>query len=377
MSNSRRGLLAAGLAAAVVGSMGVVWTLNANAEETPEAPAPAVAAPADAAPAVAAPVDSTSAGAAVPDTMATDDEGDPVPTPPKLLPWGERPSKLKRARAGVSSAAVAAAGADAAPADASGSLEPTPEYAPKGRNSRTGILRKATTTVVPPAPPLAGAVAAGGNVYFHYAVGTQTGDTDGSWANLSIAKPELDHDDFHTLTEIAMQSADGRQIVEVGWTVDRTVNGDDDPHLFVYYWKDRQPSCYNACGFEMYSKTVKPGDTLPTGSQKRFGIQHSGGVWWIAYDSEWIGYFPDKLWNGTYTRAGLTQWFGEVAASSAAPCTDMGNGYPATNDAAGRIGSISMTNGPEPRAAVRATSEYYSVLSLSDRTFRFGGRGAC
>src|SRR5690348_2926134 len=57
VSNSRRGLLAAGLAAAVVGSMGVVWTLNASAEETPEAPVPAVAAPADgAAPAdVAAP----------------------------------------------------------------------------------------------------------------------------------------------------------------------------------------------------------------------------------------------------------------------------------------------------------------------------------
>ncbi|MEV4637782.1 neprosin family prolyl endopeptidase [Actinoplanes sp. NPDC049548] len=397
--------------------MGVVWTLNANAEETPEAPAPAVALPGEAAAAGTAVDEAAIGGAAVddaaadkaaageaaaneagtdsatakaaaadgaavpggataPDTMETSN-GAPLPTPPKLLPWGERPSKLKRARAGASSAAVAAAGADAAPADTSGSLEPVPEYAPKGRNSRTGILRKARTTIVPPAPPVAGAAAAASDVYFHYAVGTQTGETDGTWANLSIAKPELNRDDFHTLTEIAVQSADGRQIVEVGWTVDRTVNGDADPHLFVYYWKDRQPSCYNACGFEVYSKTIKPGDTLPTGTQKRFGIQHSGNVWWIAYDSEWIGYFPDRLWNGTYTRGGLTQWFGEVAAASSTPCTDMGNGLPASDGLAARVGSISMTNGPEPRATVRATSDLYSAVSLSDRTFRFGGAGAC
>ncbi|PRY29533.1 uncharacterized protein DUF239 [Pseudosporangium ferrugineum] len=365
VSNSRRGLLAAGLATAVVGAMGIVWTLNAEADETPVPPAPAAARPAD------------PAAATAPETLKTDAAGDPAPTPPKLLPWGERPTKLKRARAGASSAAIAAAGADVAAADTSGSLEPVPEYAPKGRNSRAGILRKARTSIVPPAPPTRGKAAVPGEVFFHYAVGTQTGETDGTWANLTIAKPHLAQGDFHTLTEIAVQSADGRQIVEVGWTVDRTVNGDDDPHLFVFYWKDRQPSCYNACGFQVYSATVKPGDTLPTGGQKRFGIQHSGNVWWIAYDSEWIGYFPDTLWNGTYTRGGLTQWFGEVAASSAAPCTDMGNGIAATEGNAGRIGSISMTNGPEPVASVRSTSDHYSAVALSDRTFRYGGAGAC
>jgi len=425
VSKPRRGFLAAGLAATVVGSMGVVWTLNASAEEAPAADAPAAAtAPAD--PAAAADDDPAEAGdgagvdgakagiaegkagvdgadagiaegdeevdgaragvaeggadegrAAPAGPAAASADGD-SPVPPKLLPWGERPSKLKRARAGASSKAVAAAGADAAPADTSGSLEPVAEYAPKGRNSRSGLLRRARTTVVPPAPPTtAKSSAAAGDVYFHYAVGTQIGETDGTWANLSIAKPYLAHGDYHTLTEIAVQSADGRQIVEVGWTVDRAVNGDDDPHLFVYYWKDREPSCYNACGFEVYSRTIKPGDTLPTGGQKRFGIQHFDGVWWIAYDSEWIGYFPDRLWNHQYTRGGLTQWFGEVAAASPHPCTDMGNSLPATDSYAARVGSISMTNGPLPLAVVRTTSPHYSVQGLSDRTFRFGGSGAC
>jgi hypothetical protein len=361
VSNSRRGLLAAGLAAAVVGSMGVVWTLNANADELPGAETPAAAPAAEAAPAAVA------AGL--------------VPVPPPVLPWGDRPHTLTRAQAGASSAAVAAAGADAAPADTSGSLIPEPEFAPKGRNSKDSVLRTMRTSIVPPAPPVAGAAqakaAAAGDVYFHYAVGSQAAETDGTWANLTIAKPELADGDFHTLAELAVQSADGQQIVEVGWHVDRAVNGDSDPHLFVFHWKNREPGCYNGCGFTMYSKTVKPGDTLPVGTQKRFGIQHSGGVWWIAYDSEWIGYFPDTLWEGKYTRGGLVQWFGEVAAASEKPCTDMGNGAPADKDTAARIGTISFTNGPDVKISTRATSDLYSVVALSDRTFRYGGAGAC
>ncbi|MFI5934982.1 neprosin family prolyl endopeptidase [Actinoplanes sp. NPDC051494] len=347
MSKSRRGLLAAGLAAAVVGATGVVWTLNASAAETPAVETPAAEAAA---------------------TDAVEPDAAALAVPPKLLPWGERPTTLKRARAGADSEAVAAAGADAAPADTSGSLLPVPEYGPKGTTADT----------VPPTPPTAGRAAS--DVVFHYAVGSQTGATDGSWANLSIATPELDTDDYHTLTEIAVRSADEQQTVEVGWNVDRTVNGDADPHLFVFYWKDGVPTCYNACGFQQYSSTVKPGDTLPTGEAKRFGVQHSAGNWWIAYDSEWVGYFPDRLWDGRYTRAGFTQWFGEVAASSAAPCTDMGNGQPASSGTAARVGSISMTEGPEPIAAVETiprNSPYYSVDRRSDRTFRFGGAGAC
>ena len=38
----------------------------------------------------------------------------------------------------------------------------------------------------------------------------------------------------------------------------RRVTGDEDPHLFVYHWVNRQTSCYNACGFVQYSKTIKP-----------------------------------------------------------------------------------------------------------------------
>ncbi|GAA2565661.1 hypothetical protein GCM10010435_43150 [Winogradskya consettensis] len=354
MSKSRRGLLAAGLATAVVGATGVVWTLNASAAETP---APSTVA------------ESASADAVAPVNEAT-------AVPPKLLPWGDRPTELTQAEAGADSEEVADAGADAAPADTSGSLLPEAEYAPKGRISEDSTLRKGYTSVVPPAPPAAGkatAKAKAGAVYYLYAQGQQEGDTDGTWANLSIAKPELKQGDYHTLTEIAVQTTNGDHVVELGWNVDRTVNGDSDPHLFVFYWKDGVATCYNACGWTQYSSSMKPGDTLPAGVAKRMGIQHSDGNWWVAYDSEWIGYFPDSLWEGRFTRGEYTQWFGEVAANNQNPCTQMGNGLGPTSGTAARVGSISMTNGPEPKPALTNTTYRYNFKWLSDRTFRFGG----
>lgn len=367
MSQSRRGLLAAGLAAAVVGSMGVVWTLSANADETPDASRPAVV------------TETSEAAEPAEATEAITPADDAAAVPPKLLPWGAKPTRLKRAKAGANSAAVAAADADAAPADTSGRTTPVPEYAPKGRTSRTGSLKKGTTTVVPPAPPNVAKAAAANSVYYNYAKGNQTGETDGSWANLIVSKPTVVAGDYHSLAEISVQSGgENPNVVEVGWTVDRSVNGDNDPHLFVFYWKNGVPTCYNACGFKQYSPTVKPGDTLPVGDPKRFGIQHSGGNWWIAYNSEWIGYFPDALWDGAYTRAGFVQWFGEVASSTAVPCTAMGNGLLPSDPDAARIGSISMTNGPDAKVTLQPTTPHptwYDVKWVTDKTFRFGGPG--
>lgn len=352
VSISRRGYLTAGLAVAVVGSMGVISTLNAGAEETATPPAAVIAAAPDAA------------------------------TPPPELPWGERPTALKRGRAGASSASLAAAGADAAPSD-TGKHVLKPEYSPKGYTSTRRTLRKSRTTVAPLPPSLQAepVPAKAREVKYHYASAYQFAESDGTYANLVIGKPELAKKDYHTLTEIAVQSADGSQIVEVGWTVDRSVNKDEDPHLFVYHWVDGQETCYNKCGFVPYSQTVLPGDTLPVGVNKRFGIQFYNGSWWIAYDSEWLGYFPGDLWDGKFTRSGLIQWFGEVAASSSDPCTDMGTGASADNTAAARAGTISLINGPEPAIQVRSSSPdreipVYPSNKLSERTFRFGGTGS-
>lgn len=77
---------------------------------------------------------------------------------------------------------------------------------------------------------------------FLYGDAAQFAATDGLFATATIAQPALATGDSHSLAELAAQSADGRQIVEVGWTVDRGVNGDSLPHLFVFHWVDGVPS---------------------------------------------------------------------------------------------------------------------------------------
>ncbi|BBH65803.1 hypothetical protein ACTI_24880 [Actinoplanes sp. OR16] len=351
MLKSRRGLLAAGLTAAVIGTIGVVSTLNAGAEQIPgEAPASATAV-----------------------------AEEPLLTPPAKLPWGARPHSIRTGRDGASSKSLKAAGLIAAAPDEQ-SEEQAEDEAPKGRTSRTTFVKSERTEILPPDPPptaTTSPAAAKPTVNYLYSVGTQAAVSDGAYANLTISKPKLDKEDYHSLAELAVQSADGRQIVEVGWTVDRLVNGDDDPHLFVYHWVDRKTTCYNTCGWVQYSKNITPGDVLAQDKTARFGIQFFNDAWWVAFDSEWVGYFPGKIWGDKFTKTGLVQVFGEVAAASPTPCTEMGNGVGAGDTAAARVGSVSYLNGPAVDMSVRATSEVYAVNRLSARTFRYGGPGAC
>ncbi|WP_433300085.1 neprosin family prolyl endopeptidase [Actinoplanes sp. CA-030573] len=439
MLKSRRGLLAAGLAVAVVGALGVASTLNAGAGQITGGSGQPVA--------EAAPVD--------PNALAG------TATPPSVLPWGQRPERVRKGRAGATSRTLRAEGDDAAANDTSGSTQPRGRYAPKGRWSKTGYLKTEVTDVAPPEPPAgasptaeadptedpttaattdpttdptdeattaatdeptaetttdaaqpeatestadaapgqepepaasssghvapepSGASTTSDKAYFLYNTGMQYAETDGFYTNVSIAKPALTRGDYHTLGELALQSADGKQIVEVGWNVDRLVNGDDDPHLFVYHWVNRTPSCYNGCGFVQYSKNIKPGDTLATDTIKKFGIQYFNGAWWIAFDSEWIGYFPEQLWNDEgikFSRSGLIQVFGEVAASSLTPCSQMGNGLsinpekPTDPSGAAYMASVAFLNGPAVNLTYQTTdAARYPIVGRSSRTFQYGG----
>jgi hypothetical protein len=415
---SRRGLLAAGLAVAVVGAIGAASILNAGAEQVPGGATKPVAETAS-------------------------------PTPPALLPWGARPQKIKRGRAGASSGTLRAGGFTAAPDDTSGSTQPRGRYAPKGNDNpdikppqppgpgqpsddpaipgapapsesdgaqpndppvlpnATGTTESVTDPSGPPATlpattdPTASASSSDGNVApepvpslssgsgdptFSYAGALQDAVTTGFYANLTIAKPTLSTRDYHTLAEIALQSTDLRQTVEIGWNVDRSVNGDSDPHLFVYHWVNGQSTCYNGCGFVQYSSTVKPGDTLAYGVGKKFSIQYSGAAWWVAFDTEWIGYFPESLWINaglsSFATSGVVKLFGEVASpASTAPCgTQMGNGVDSASTTAtpATFGSTTFLNGPAVGLATTAetlntTTYTVTLLGTPPRTFKYGG----
>jgi len=331
--------------------------INAAADETPNAPA-----------AASSPAVDPADPADLPDTV----------TPPSTtLPWGVTPHRMKVGSIGSSSATLAAEGASAAQDEPD--TEPTPEFGPKGQSYRSGaLLTQQTNVEPPPAPPGLAAEPVDGvdNVEYAYGVGKQTADTAGVAANMTIGKPKLAKEDWHSLAEIAAQSADGQQVIEVGWNVDRSINGDNQTHLFVFSWVDGGPQCYNGCGFiPAKGASIKPGDTLPEGVTKNFGVQHIGNAWWVAYDTEWVGAFLDKSWNGNFVRTGQVQMFGEVAASNIKPCTQMGDGDSTDLSTAARFSSVVYVDGPAVSLSVRTIGDAFQVNRLSDRTFRYGGPG--
>jgi hypothetical protein len=305
---------------------------------------------------------------------------------------------MRKILAALAAAVIVATGATAAAAAAGTAKPPRPTAAdrptagvdaPKGHPGQRPDARSRALLAGP---------------YYFYGAAAQTlaaGQSATSLAaNLHIENTQLDTvNDAHTLGEIAVRSHDGMQTVEVGTTVDPAVCGaGNSPCLFVFWWKNGVPQCYNGCGWVDYAPTVRnAGASLAVhvGLQKRFQITYSGGAWWVAYDGQWIGYYPATEWSNavpsgpgvTFTSGGLFQGFYEVAtkaAGDATPCTDMANGLLASNGSAGRVGSISMT-GTAPGAIVNNFPAYtqnvpvspvvYSAATVSATTVRAGGPG--
>lgn len=208
-------------------------------------------------------------------------------------------------------------------------------------------------------------------------------------AYFTIERPYLDPSDYHSLAELVVRSTDLKQVVEVGWTVDKALNGNLSPHLFVFYWVDgkaapRHAGKYNE-GFLCTTTLVGycPGDELsPTKLPRRFAIQQSNGNWYIYVDNQRIGYFPSSLWgSGKFTSIGNADWFGEVSAGSQNPATDMGDGVIGTKRAAALINRMAYTNSAGKTITAAATkhvtkAQFYTVGFLNGNSFRYGGPGA-
>jgi hypothetical protein len=214
--------------------------------------------------------------------------------------------------------------------------------------------------------------------YYYTIAATQETVSDGAFALLTVAQPYLSADAAHSLAGVAARSNDGYDNVQVGWTVDRRLYGDNQPRLFVFYRANGDDTCYNLCGFEPYGpSTVHVGDALSAavGTAKRFGIQHFDGRWWIAYDSQWIGSFPDTLWAGHFTQTQALTYFGEVAGETDPGCSAMGTGYVADSTASAHFSSITVINGTSPAIAIEPHEALYTGRRLSGTAFRFGGPG--
>ena len=184
----------------------------------------------------------------------------------------------------------------------------------------------------------------------------------------------------HSLFELSVQGGEGNgNIVEIGWIVNA---GDAGPRLFVFHWIGWSPTCYNACGWVQWNPSIYPGMPLNPGSETYMGYVFYQGNWWAWYANQWVGYFPGGLWPSGFSKASLTQWFGEVYESDPSPATDMGNGYRANIDWAARfwypcdvdaVAWVCWIN-PTPTTS-QPEAPWYTILNVGGSAHRYGGPG--
>jgi hypothetical protein len=160
--------------------------------------------------------------------------------------------------------------------------------------------------------------------FFHNTL-SQTGSFFGCEATFSVWAPVIDlpsggKNDDHSILQVWLyNSATGTlQTLEGGWTVDRGLNGDFQPHLFTYYTtngytKDgNNKGGYNRVhkGWVQVSKTIFPGiiaQPVSTFAETNFEFamkfqlfQEPGSTvlnWWVQVGGEWIGFYPASLYG--------------------------------------------------------------------------------
>lgn len=240
---------------------------------------------------------------------------------------------------------------------------------------------------LPPIPPSASQAHVRSNAAtcyygscYDYVYGQQRATVTGVSVQMLQADPEIDpnYAGAHSLQEISLQDSAQQQTVEIGWTVDRGLNGDTKPHLFVYHWVNGGTSCYNGCGFVQVSTTNTPGETVTAGASAQYAIQFRQGSWWVQYNNDWVGYFPGSLWNNTYTTAQVITAFGEVSEASSPACTDMGNGLFGTASGSSWISNYQLTGTTTaPSLALAATTPAdYSYGQSTATSYHLGGPGS-
>jgi len=168
--------------------------------------------------------------------------------------------------------------------------------------------------------------------------------------------------DDHSILQVWLQNYDKPQVqsVEGGWTVDQSLNGDTQPHIFTYYTTNGYSADgdniggYNALhkGWVQYSSTSTTGSVVFPGIRIN-GVSTFGGTqldvsmkfqlyaepntgqfnWWVAVQGIWMGYYPASLFNGGLgNKADWVGCGGEGYSSLADPSQtqdQMGSGWQA------------------------------------------------
>jgi hypothetical protein len=159
----------------------------------------------------------------------------------------------------------------------------------------------------------------------------------------------------HSILQVWLQNYDKPQLqsLEGGWTVDQSLNGDTQPHVFTYYTTNGYTKDgdnlggYNRLhkGWIQYSPSVFPGIRInglstfgggQTDVSMKFQLYrepNSNDVnWWVAVQGIWMGYYPATLYNGLGNKVEWIGSGGEVYSSLKNPEAtkdQMGSGWQA------------------------------------------------
>ena len=195
--------------------------------------------------------------------------------------------------------------------------------------------------------------------------------------------------DFHTLFESAVQDVNGN-VIEAGWNVDFSVNGDLDPHFFVFSWKLGTAGSYNTGNgwTNAAGCTVCAGSNLSAfiGAAKTISITHVGTDWVVTFNGSAVGSYPDDTVTTGVPLASIrnVQFFGEIARNNLESCTDMGLGVQAGSlpgqgatasayTLSGTTATPALTQNVVAPPGSDLTHWGYSAVGTS--AFRYGGAG--
>jgi len=236
----------------------------------------------------------------------------------------------------------------------------------------------------PPAPP----AACSGACYYYASSGARR-SADGAGMAITVHRPGYTNNAGagHTLVELSVQGgpSDGH-IAEVGWIVSTDMHHDADPHIFVFHWINWNGTCYNGCGWQQVSNKYYPGQNISSliGKEVYIGYVFYNGNWWAWFDDQWIGYFPGSLWQNSFTKSTLMQWFGEVATTNGAPKNiQMGDGLLPPPPTAARITTLCDVDAKSWICAIRdqqvlappTAPAFYDIARVGFGSARYGGPG--
>jgi hypothetical protein len=206
---------------------------------------------------------------------------------------------------------------------------------------------------------------------------------DGTSADLTVANPRVAKGDFDSVAYIEATSANEEQAVLVGWVVDPGFFKNSRTHLFTQVEINNRFLDFNADFKTARGSSCRPGSALRTGKQQAFALLQHAGDWQVKLGGRVCGVFTDTVWRGEFTKASLLFWVGEVFVATSRPCTQMGDGKPASSASAAvfsRIALFTTTNGKtaSPRLFPLAQNpKLYSVRVTGTTSFRYGGSGVC